>query len=169
MADSRQSRPSDNSDIGSSSSTEQAAPLENDARSLIEAFMRIRQHRKALIAEDLVDDSALIMIFELYLSHLDRYDLTVTGLRDATDAPPTTALRRIGAICKLGLAAKREDAHDSRRVIVTLTAKGLETVNAFLKEIYQTLKHTLCADRVQTDRDFSAYQRTRNPRLPSKP
>ncbi len=108
--------------------------------------MKIRQHRKTLIAEDLIEDSALIMIFELYISHVDKYNLTVTGLCDATDAPPTTALRRIDVICNLGLAAKREDAHDSRRVIVTLTAKGLETVNAFLRDVRHILTHTLCVD-----------------------
>lgn len=143
MADSKQSCASDD---GSSSGTDRTVPLEDDARRLVDAFMKIRQRRKVLIAEDLVDDSALIMIFELYLSHLDQYDLTVTGLCGATDAPPTTALRRISVICNLGLAAKREDAHDSRRVIVTLTAKGFEIVNAFLRDVHHTLKHTLCAD-----------------------
>lgn len=133
-------------DDGGGSGTEPTAPLEDDARRLVDAFMKIRQHRKTLIAEDLIEDSALIMIFELYISHVDKYNLTVTGLCDATDAPPTTALRRIDVICNLGLAAKREDAHDSRRVIVTLTAKGLETVNAFLRDVRHILTHTLCVD-----------------------
>lgn len=148
MADSKQSPSTQSraSNEGGRSGVEPVALLENEARRLVEAFLKIRQHRKRHIAEGLVEDAALMMIFELYLSHVDRYELTVTGLCDATDAPPTTALRRIDIICNLGLAAKREDANDSRRVIVTLTAKGLETVNAFLSDIRNTLLHALCVD-----------------------
>ncbi len=122
------------------------APAENKALRYVQAYMKIRQHYKELLAEDLIEDSALMMIFELYLSHVEKYDLTVTGLCAATDVPSTTALRRIDVICNLGIAAKRKDPHDSRRVLITLTAQGLEMVTRFSKMLAPYLRDPLDSD-----------------------
>lgn len=116
-------------------------PAENETLRYIQAYMKIRQHYKELLAEDLIEDSALMMLFELYLSHVEKYDLTVTGLCAATDVPSTTALRRIDVICNLGMAAKRKDPRDSRRVFITLTAQGLETVTRFSEALAPYLRN----------------------------
>lgn len=136
----------DVSDEENGSNANPIAPTEDNTRRHVQAYMEIRQRYKKLIAEDLIEDSALMMIFELYLSHVEKYDLTVTGLCAATDVPSTTALRRIDMICNLGIAAKRKDPHDSRRVLITLTAKGLETVTRFSETLAPYLRAPLDSD-----------------------
>lgn len=123
---------------------------EEKGRKLVEALLKVRRQREKLVANSLAEDSAFLMMLELYLSHVKQYDLTVTALCAATDAPTTTALRRIDAICDLGFAARCDDRSDSRRINVTLTAKGLASMTTFLQDTQKALVQVLQSERSKT-------------------
>ncbi len=108
-------------------------------RNLIRAMFRLRACRHELMLTGLIDDSAWLMLLDLYLNHMDGRCLNVTALCLKADVPPTTALRRLDTLVRLGLAAKRSDSSDLRRITVALTAVGIEKAQAYLQSMHAEL------------------------------
>jgi DNA-binding MarR family transcriptional regulator len=58
--------------------------------------------------------------------------VSVSSLCVAVDTPATTALRRIDDLVGSGLARRRPDPADRRRVFVELTDEAVERLDRFL-------------------------------------
>jgi DNA-binding MarR family transcriptional regulator len=101
----------------------------------VRAIIKARRQRNRLFADGLFSDPAWDLLLELYAAQLCGYRLAVSGLCLAVAAPATTALRWIGCLEERGLARRRPDPHDGRRVFISLSDAGLEAMNGLMREV----------------------------------
>ena len=76
--------------------------------------------------------SCLLMLLELYESYLFERMLKVTALCYATGVPQTTVLRHIDELVAMGLVLRQHDRKDKRRVFLSLSPKGIRSIEDYL-------------------------------------
>ncbi len=94
-----------------------------------------RRQRDEFFPENLFADPAWDMLLELYAASLDQQRLSITNLCVSAAVPPTTALRWIGTLEATGLATRRSDPLDARRVFMSLSATGQEAMEAYFRSL----------------------------------
>ena len=114
-------------------------------RDVIKAIMRVQSTRAKLLGYGLVDDAAWVMLLDLLLMHLEAKPLAVTALCVGSGVPVTTALRRLDQLIAKGLAQKAPDQTDRRRLLVSITPKGIDCVGAILAQMRGELKSVIAA------------------------
>lgn len=102
-------------------------------------LLRARRDRSKFFGERLFGDPAWDMLLELYAAELSQRRVSVGGLAAGSGTPTTTALRWIDALVKDGLAERRQDPLDARRVFVSLTTKGTQAMDAYLRSLPPTV------------------------------
>lgn len=102
-------------------------------------LLRARRERSRFFGERLFSDPAWDMLLELYAAELSQRRVSVGGLATGSGTPMTTALRWIDALVKDGLAERRQDPLDARRVFVSLTIKGSHAMDAYLQSLPSTV------------------------------
>jgi DNA-binding MarR family transcriptional regulator len=102
-------------------------------------LLRARRDRNRFFGEHLFGDPAWDMLLELYAAELSQRRVSVGGLAAGSGTPMTTALRWIDALVKDGLAERRPDPLDARRVFVSLTKKGSHAMDAYLQSLPPTV------------------------------
>jgi DNA-binding MarR family transcriptional regulator len=80
-------------------------------------------------------DPAWDMLLELYVAQLSQRRMTVSRLSEASGVPPTTALRWIETLVRHGLAERRNDPLDGRRVYISLSVKGCSAIQDYLDSL----------------------------------
>jgi CheY-like chemotaxis protein/DNA-binding MarR family transcriptional regulator len=98
----------------------------------IRRFMALERERSEVFGRDLVGAPAWDMLLELLDAKLRGQSVSVSSLCVAVDTPATTALRRIDDLVGGGLARRRPDPADRRRVFVELTDEAVERLDRFL-------------------------------------
>jgi len=98
----------------------------------IRRFMALERERSEVFGRDLVGAPAWDMLLELLDAKLRGQSVSVSSLCVAVDTPATTALRRIDDLVGSGLARRRPDPADRRRVFVELTDEAVERLDRFL-------------------------------------
>ncbi|MFM8680765.1 MAG: response regulator [Alphaproteobacteria bacterium] len=98
----------------------------------IRRFMALERERSEVFGRDLVGAPAWDMLLELLDAKLRGQSVSVSSLCVAVDTPATTALRRIDDLVASGLARRRPDPTDRRRVFVELTDEAVERLDRFL-------------------------------------
>lgn len=98
----------------------------------IRRFMALERERAEVFGRDLVGAPAWDMLLELLDAKLRGQSVSVSSLCVAVDTPATTALRRIDDLVASGLARRRPDPSDRRRVFVELTDEAVERLDRFL-------------------------------------
>ena len=104
---------------------------------LIQCQFRLHDHRRSLIQHSEIDEIAWQILLDLYLGHLEGKVRFVSTLCSNTFATPSTSLRRLESLIEAGMAARREDHSDQRRVPVVLTALGLEIAQTHIVNVYR--------------------------------
>jgi DNA-binding MarR family transcriptional regulator len=94
-------------------------------------MIRERRQRNEFFPENLFADPAWDMLLELYQASLDQCRMSVTNLCEGAAVPPTTALRWIGTLEANGLATRRSDPLDGRRVFIALSETGMDAMDAY--------------------------------------
>ena len=114
-------------------------------RETIKAIMRVHSAQAKLLGYGLVDDAAWVMLLDLLLMHLEGKTLAVTSLCVGSGVPVTTALRRLDQLISKGLAVKNPDRADRRRLLVSITPKGIDCVSAIVEHMQGELRTVVAA------------------------
>jgi DNA-binding MarR family transcriptional regulator len=105
---------------------------------LLRRIIRQRQLRTRYFDSDLFGDPAWDMLLDLAVARAEYTRVSVTSLCIASGVPPTTALRWISEMTKMGLLQRSEDETDRRRAFVTLTDKASDALARYFAEIGPT-------------------------------
>jgi DNA-binding MarR family transcriptional regulator len=97
----------------------------------IRSVLKARRQRAKFFRPDLFADPAWDMLLELYATLLCDRRICVSALCEASDVPPTTALRWIRKLETEGLLIRRTDPFDGRRVWVELSVSGWRAMNDY--------------------------------------
>lgn len=88
------------------------------------ALIAVRRFIGRHIGFELSADPVWDMLLDLYASEHRGQDIAISSLAAAANVPPTTALRSIRGMHKLGLLSRQSDPRDGRRVYIRLTPKS---------------------------------------------
>jgi DNA-binding MarR family transcriptional regulator len=118
---------------------ESVPALEDQSIDLARRILAMRRLRDRLLGAFFAEPAWDILL-ELYVqTHEDR-TVTVSQLSLSTGAPPTTALRWINTMAREGLLVRRSDDADARRVIVSLSREGEESMRLLLASVLSELE-----------------------------
>jgi len=101
----------------------------------VRALLRARRTREDIIGSDLFADPAWDILLELYAASLGQQRVSISDVTFASAVPPTTALRWIEKLEKLGLLRRQDDPRDRRRVWLEISAEGEEKMRSCFQEI----------------------------------
>lgn len=104
----------------------------------VRAVLRQRKRRSNFFAAKLFSDPAWDMLLTLYAAHLGQTRLSIGSLCRTGGVAGTTGLRWIALFEKEGLAARRNDPLDGRRVYIEITTKGLAAMNGCFEGVCLT-------------------------------
>lgn len=94
-----------------------------------------RRRRGAIFDNpDLFGEPAWDILLDLYIAHVESKDVSVSSACIGSAAPPTTGLRWLGVLADEDLVCREHDPADQRRVLVRLTAKGLEAMDRYFAD-----------------------------------
>lgn len=79
------------------------------------------------------------ILVELYRVHCAGTRLSVTDIGSATDIPPATVVRWIGVLMDEEFVIRQADAHDRRRVWISLSRRGVVQVERMLDDLLMHL------------------------------
>lgn len=96
-----------------------------------EAAFKARQSRADYLPSSLFGEPAWNMLLALYLADFSGRPVTVSGLSEWSECPPTTGLRWLQLLEGEGLVRRRPNAIDKRMSFVELTNAGREALDAF--------------------------------------
>jgi hypothetical protein len=114
-------------------------------RDTIKALMRVQSAQAKLLGYGLVDDAAWVMLLDLFLMHIEDKPLAVTALCVGSGVPVTTALRRLDQLIAKGLVLKSPDGIDRRRLLVSITPKGIDCVSTIVGHMQGELRAVVAA------------------------
>lgn len=89
-----------------------------------------------LFPRDVLRDSALDMLLELFVAQFRNRDVCIKELIIVSGETSTSALRRIDRLEASGMLRRRPDPADHRRVAVALTEKGDDAMRAMLHHLF---------------------------------
>lgn len=95
--------------------------------------VRDRARRARFFEARLFCDPAWDMLLDLYVQEAAGRTVSVSSLCMAAFAPPTTALRWIGALEEAGLVVRAPGLSDRRRVFMRLSPMGTAAMTAYLE------------------------------------
>lgn len=123
----------------SEASLEQMLRAENAVthRASIATVIRGRRARAQFMPENWFSDPAWDILLHLYEAHLDGLEHTVGDLGSFANTSPATTNRWLDVLFSRGWIARRRCDRDQRRVFVSLTQTGAETVDAYFTHLRQ--------------------------------
>lgn len=99
---------------------------------MVQQIYRARRRRGRHLSAELFGEPCWDMLLDLFAAHFDGAQICVSSLCIAAGVPSTTALRHLALLEKHALVVRRTDTADRRRVIIALTATGLEATRRAL-------------------------------------
>jgi len=96
-----------------------------------EHYEQRRLRTAAFDRSDIFGEPAWDILLDLYVSQANGAKVPVSSACIASSVPPTTGLRWLGILCEQGLAMRKHDPQDQRRVLVRLTDHGLKCMDAY--------------------------------------
>lgn len=104
------------------------------SESRVRGILNLRTRRAQIFDNALFGEPAWDMLLQLYDARLQRRTEYVTGLCVASGVPPSTALRWITSLLDSDWIERSFDLGDRRRVIVSLTVKGVDAMERFFSQ-----------------------------------
>jgi len=98
----------------------------------VELLLKARDQRLRLLGAKTSDEVSWHIMLDLYKASLSGEELSVSDVCVGSESSQTTALRRLDMLVHEGLAVREHDPIDRRRIVVSLTKRGRETVSAFV-------------------------------------
>lgn len=101
----------------------------------VRTVIRARAERTRFFGADLFADPAWDILLELYACELSQQRLSVSKLTYASNVPATTVLRWLGVLEQQGLIARYPDPRDGRRVWISLSPAGSESMARYFEAV----------------------------------
>ncbi|PNU02296.1 MarR family transcriptional regulator [Novosphingobium guangzhouense] len=92
-----------------------------------------RRLRENFFGAEILGEPGWDLILDLYISHAEDRQLSITAAAIGSCAPATTALRWITALEKAGLLLRSSDVKDQRRTFLHLSPKGVGAMEDLLR------------------------------------
>jgi DNA-binding MarR family transcriptional regulator len=105
----------------------------NCSPQFVRRVLAARAARRQFFNPDLFADPAWDILLELYALRCEQHRTSVSKLCIAAAVPTTTALRWIEKLQSEGLLEREADKTDGRRIWVTITDQGFQSVKAYLE------------------------------------
>lgn len=106
-----------------------------NSSTLVRKIMAARAERRKFFDGDLFADPAWDMLLELFALERDQRRTCVSSLCIASAVPATTALRWIDKLLSENLIERTADPLDGRRVWISLSKLGSDTMSSYLRNI----------------------------------
>lgn len=106
---------------------------------LLRKVQKVRSCRTDFFSSSLFGEPAWDMLLELFVSAIEQKRVTVGELCIASNVPQTTALRWIDVLLKGGLATRRSDPLDGRRVHVEITPEAYGAMQDYAGQLSGTI------------------------------
>jgi DNA-binding MarR family transcriptional regulator len=100
-------------------------------------LIRARRDRARYLCQDLFSEPAWDILLDLLRAELAQERVSVSSLCIASGVPATTALRCLKILTDQGLAVRRADLHDGRRVFVELAPEVSKSLRRYFIEVVQ--------------------------------
>lgn len=111
-------------------------PLHSEPLETAQRQLKLRRHRDAVFSAagygGIFGEPGWDMLLDLYIAWKQSRKISVSSICIAAAVPPTTALRHLSRMLQLGLATRRPDPDDSRRVWIELTDTTVDLMRALL-------------------------------------
>lgn len=100
--------------------------------SMAREIYAIRRQRATIFGDsELFGEPAWDILLDLYIAHVEEKKVSVSSACIGSASPPTTGLRWLGVLADKGFIVRRHDPADQRRVLVRLSNKGLDAMDAY--------------------------------------
>ena len=94
---------------------------------------RARQERQRFIPAELFGEPGWSLMLDLFIAHHEGRVVNTSGACFGASVPQTTGLRWLEKLDSAGLIARHSHPQDTRFVMITLSAEGLERMTAVLE------------------------------------
>lgn len=105
------------------------------SRNFARSIMRARALRAKHFPASFFSDPAWDILLELYALHCEGQRTMVSKLCLGAGVPATTVIRWIEKLCTDGFILRQEDQFDRRRVWVSISPAGFETMTRYLQQV----------------------------------
>lgn len=95
----------------------------------VRLICNLRRKRQEILPGKLLGDPTWDILLQLYATHLDGGQISVSRLTRSARLALTTVLRRIAALEERGLVTRTDDPFDGRRAYVALSFAGAEAMD----------------------------------------
>lgn len=102
---------------------------------------RARQERARFMPATLFGEPGWSLLLDLFIAHHEGRVVNTSGACFGANLPQTTGLRWLEKLDAAGLIARRPHPHDTRFVMVELTASGLTRMTATLDNMRSRIGH----------------------------
>jgi FixJ family two-component response regulator len=97
----------------------------------IQDFISNRQKRSKFFPDEALCDASWNILLDLALAYTQNKSVPVSSACIASEAPISTALRRVRDLCNAGLVLRWPDPDDGRRDLLALSESCFESIEAF--------------------------------------
>lgn len=111
------------------------APIVAHSPVSVRTIIDARAARQRHFDSDLFADPAWDILLELYALRCEQRRTSVSKLCVGINVPMTTGLRWIDRLGKDGLIERESDPLDARRVWVSLSDRGFDSMSSYLREL----------------------------------
>ncbi|MEO0591035.1 MAG: hypothetical protein AAFZ11_10815 [Pseudomonadota bacterium] len=95
------------------------------------AYAKRRKRTSIFGDPELFGEPGWDILLDLYIAHVEGKPVSVSSACIGSASPPTTGLRWLGVLTEQGFIAREHDPLDQRRVLVRLTDKALDAMDAY--------------------------------------
>jgi len=102
--------------------------IDHDIFCFAELLQRVSQLRRDVLPKIAQDEFVWEMLLDLFIAEEAKISISVSSLCNVGGKSPTAGLRSVNKLISEGLAYRRPDAKDKRRIIVALTDRGRDAI-----------------------------------------
>jgi DNA-binding transcriptional ArsR family regulator len=102
---------------------------------LIRKHQKARSRRTDFLSSSLFAEPGWEMLLELFASAVEQKRVTIGELCIASNVPQTTALRWIDVLLREGLATRRPDPLDGRRIHMEITPSAYRAMQDYAEQL----------------------------------
>lgn len=110
-----------------------------DRLAFVRRFIADRAQRARFFDRGWFSDPVWDMLLDCHLAQLLGREQTVSNLCIASGVSPTTALRHLQALTRAGLITRTPDRNDRRRIFVSLSDTGSQSMQSYFDSISGTV------------------------------
>ena len=106
------------------------------AGQLARFYLRSRRYRERIFPIELFGEGAWDILLDLYAAKVERKLVSVSSACFASGVPPTTAMRHISKLLKMGLISREDDDRDRRKTWLFLNEEAAQQIEQWLLKTF---------------------------------